>query len=336
VPLYILYIKRIPLNWYRTFSKTFANTIAKRAHFYDVIFVDHYEVFQYIPNSYKGLIILHEHNAEYIIWERFAKESSHPAKRIAALMESYRIKKHEARSCNKSDIVFAAPNDIDNLIKIGVEPQKCKLTYHLGDDNQLDLPDLCFDNTEKSIVTVGTLTWEANIDGLLWFLEKTWPLIKKDHPDLKFYIVGKNPDNRLIKAAENDNDIIFTGFVENLETYFSKARVFVAPVRFGSGIKVKVVNAMSRGIPVVTTSVGTEGLDIEHMKNIALSDTPEDMRLSINSLLTDKNTWQLLEKNSRKLIKEKYTWDRVLNDMKEDIEQAMEKKNESKSLYSNT
>ena len=287
--LMISYYKKVPLNWYRTFSKEFAQTITQQAYLFDIIFVDHYEVFQYIPKFYQGLIVLHEHNAEYVMWERFAKEMKHPAKRLAALFESYRIKKYELKSCNQSDIVFAAPNDIDNLVKIGVDPNKCKRTYHLGDDSQLNLPDLIFDNTEKALINVGTLTWEANIDGLLWFLSQTWPLLKKDHVDLKFYIVGRNPDKRLLDAAAKDPNIIFTGFVENLETYFSKCRVFVAPVRFGSGIKVKVINAMSRGIPVVTTRVGTEGLDVQHMKHIALSETPEDMRSNIDQLLTDKN-----------------------------------------------
>ena len=331
--LMISYYKNVPLNWYRTYSKTFAQTIAQQANQFDIIFVDHYEVFQYIPESFAGLIILHEHNAEYVMWERFAKEIKHPAKRLAALLESYRIKKYELKSCNHSDIIFAAPNDIDNLIKIGVNPDKCKLTYHLGDDSQLDLPDLVFENTEKALINVGTLSWEANVDGLLWFLDEAWPLIKQDHADIKFYIVGKNPDKRLLDISKNDPNIIFTGFVENLETYFSKCRVFVAPVRFGSGIKVKVINAMSRGLPVVTTRVGTEGLDVQHMKHIALSETPEDMRNNVNQLLTDKSTWQTIEQNSRILIKDKYTWDKVLNAMKVEMDKAMEKKYESKSVH---
>ncbi|MCP3999634.1 MAG: glycosyltransferase, partial [Gammaproteobacteria bacterium] len=256
-----------------------------------MILIDHYEVFQYIPDTYKGVIVLHEHNAEYVMWERFARAGTNPLERMVCYLESQRVRKYEAQACDRADLVFAAPNDIDKLAEIGVDRNKCRVTYHLGDDTQLELPALQFEDTEKSLLNVSSLTWEANIDGLLWFIKSTWPLLKMQHPDLKFYIVGKDPDPRLIAVASEESGIILTGFVEDLEAYYRRSRVFIAPLRFGSGIKVKIVNAMCRGIPTVTTSVGTEGLAIKNMQHLAIADNSEQQAEAIDTLLTDQDKW---------------------------------------------
>ncbi len=314
------FIRRMPLNLFRTYSRHFADTVRDRAKDFDMILIDHYEVFQYIPDSYKGVIVLHEHNAEYVMWEGFARAGINPLERMVCYLESQRVRRYEAQACGRADLVFAAPNDIDKLAEIGVDRSKCKVTYHLGDDTQLELPSLRFDDTEKALLNVGSLTWEANIDGLLWFIKNTWPLLKKQHSDLKFYIVGKNPDLRLIKAVRDEPDIILTGFVEDLESLYRRCRVFVAPLRFGSGIKVKVLNAMCRGIPAVTTSVGTEGLSAENMKHLAIADSSKMMAKAIDLLLIDRNRWESLESNSRELIYKHYTWKRLFKEMKTNLD----------------
>ncbi|MDM8536489.1 glycosyltransferase [Desulfobacterales bacterium HSG17] len=318
------YIKGIPLNLFRTYSRKFEESVNKKASEFDMIFVDHYEVCQYVPDDYKGFVVLHTHNAEYIMWERYAAEGGSPVRRVVAFLESRRIRHHESLACNRADLVFAAPNDIENLVKIGAYREKCQITYHLGDDSQLDLPSLKFEDTQKALLYVGTLTWEANVDGLLWFFKDVWPLLKQEHPDLKLWIAGKNPDKRLIHAAENEPQIIFKGFVEELEPYLKKSRVYIAPLRFGSGIKVKVLNAMSRGIPTVTTSVGTEGLAAESMKQIAITDTPEEFKKAVSLLLNDQKIWEGMEASSRILVREKYTWKALFRDMKTHLDSGLE------------
>jgi glycosyltransferase involved in cell wall biosynthesis len=154
--------------------------------------------------------------------------------------------------------------------------------------------------------------------------------LKTRHSDLKLYVIGKNPDKRLLDAAEGDPDIVFTGFVEDPEAYFKRSRVFIAPLRFGSGIKVKVLNAMYRGIPVVTTSVGNEGLAARHMHHLALADTPEDMVQSILRLLTDNQIWQHLRQESRKLVAEQYTWKKLFADMKHILDAQFERNEKNK------
>lgn len=313
-------IQGIPLNLYRNKSREFKEKVLAVVHQYDVIFCDHYVMFQYIPDDYKGKIILHEHNCEYLIWKRYANIERSVLKKVALLNQAYRIKKYEQEICRKATIILAAPNDTDELVKIGADKTKFLETYHLGDDNLLNEPALDFNKTEKALLYIGTLSWEANIDGLVWFCNEIWQSVKQQHPDIKLYIVGKKPDVRLKEIADKDNQIILTGFVEKVEPYFQKSRIFITPLRFGSGIKVKVVNALYRGIPCVTTSIGTEGLKVKDGEDIFIKDNAAEYADAINTLLTDKNCWQRLSENSRATATKYYTWNYVL----ENIEKAIE------------
>lgn len=313
-------IQGIPLNLYRNKSAEFKEKIYAVAHQYDVIFCDHYVMFQYIPEDYKGKIILHEHNCEYLIWKRYANIERSVLKKVALLNQAYRIKKYEQEICRRANVILAAPNDTDELVKIGADATKFLETYHLGDDNLLNEPALDFNKTEKVLLYIGTLSWEANIDGLVWFCNEIWQSVKQQHPDIKLYVVGKKPDVRLKEIAANDNQIILTGFVENVEPYFQKSRVFITPLRFGSGIKVKVVNALYRGIPCVTTSIGTEGLKVKDGEDIFIKDNAAEYADAIDTLLIDKNCWQRLSENSRVIANKYYTWNYVL----ENIEKAIE------------
>ncbi len=313
-------IQGIPLNLYRNKSAAFKEKINAIIHQYDILFCDHYVMFQYIPDNYKGKIILHEHNCEYLIWKRYATIEKSLFKKLALLNQAYRIKKYEQEICKKATIILAAPNDTDELVKIGADRTKFLETYHLGDDNLLNEPALDFDKTEKALLYIGTLSWEANVDGLVWFCNEIWQSIKQQHPDIKLYIVGKNPDKRLKEIAAKDNQIILTGFIENVESYFKKARLFITPLRFGSGIKVKVVNALYRGIPCVTTSIGTEGLKVKDNEHIFIKDTSVTYAAAIDVLLTDKEIWTKISLNSRNIALQYYTWDYVLENISKAIE----------------
>jgi|GEM_PF-240401 len=314
------YLYRIPLNVYRSYSSFFSEQVKKNIYDYDMVVCDHYEVFQYIPKDYQGKIVSHQHNAYYLMWQRYSESGQNKlGYRLASYFESLRVKHYEKKSCNIADLVFASPNDIESLHNLGIDRSKFRYTYHLGDDSQLQLADINFRHTSSSLLYVGTLNWQANIDGLLWFIEKVWPQLKLKNPNLIFNIIGKNPDPLLITAANAYNDIYFRGFVNDLEPYFQTSRVFVAPLQYGAGMKVKVLNAMCRGIPVVTTSVGSEGLEVENLNHLVITDNPEVMVDTISRLLVDENLWTVLQKNSRWLIRQKYTWKELFSYMNTEL-----------------
>ncbi len=307
------------LNVYRNWHPEIGQKVEEWAAKSDCIIIDHYEMGQYIPKKGAARIVLHEHNAEYVMWERLAEFENNPVKKALIKFESQRIKKAERRYAQSADLVWAAPNDIDELAKIGVPADKCEITYHLGEDEMLAWPDLVYSKTELALLFVGTLTWEANVDGLVWFLTEVWPKLKQQEPLLHFYIVGKNPDERIIALAKNDEHIELTGFVEDLAPYYNKSRVFVIPLRFGSGIKVKLLNALYRGMPTVTTAIGTEGLAAKTGVHLYESSEPSEQARHILELLHDEARWKLMSDSARELARQ-YSWDALMT--KHDAELA--------------
>jgi glycosyltransferase involved in cell wall biosynthesis len=306
--LILSYLRGIPLNVHRTYNEQLQNNIAALASEQDIVFLDHYEVYPYLPTDYTGLRIYHAHNAYFKIWERYAQLPGNPVMRLAAYVESKRVKKYEAKVANNTDLCFAAPNDAQELAKAGVTLDKLHDTFHLGDDQQLELPKLQYANTEKKLMYVGFLGWEPNAQGLLWFIEQVWPQLVGRHPDLRFDIVGKGADQRLQDAVAMWRGISLKGFVPDLQEIYHNSRVSVAPLLFGSGMKVKVLDAMARGMPTVTTSVGAEGIDIKPGTHMLVADEPIEIATQIDRLLSDPELWLRLQTESRALITERYTW----------------------------
>ena len=324
-PLNLLksYITAPCLNAFRNYSIEFENKIQTLFTKNNVVIVDHYEVFQYIPKNYRGKVVMHTHNAEFMLWQRMSELTNNPIKKAILKLEATRVKKHESEIFNQSNLIYSTPSDIDLYKNHGFNTSKHRITYHLGNDDMLSLPDLEFEETEKAVTFIGTLSWEPNIDGICWFIDNCWKQLKNIHPDLTLYILGNNPSDRILKSAKKDPNIVFTGFVKDLDTYLQKTRVYIAPLRFGSGMKVKVLEGLYRGNPCVTTSVGAEGLDLADGENSYISDTPEAFIASCLHLLDNKEKWELIRDKVRKLAAEKYTWQALFVRMEKSLQEIL-------------
>jgi len=320
------YLVSKPLNLVRTYSEELSAKTAKLAHEHDLILVDHFEVFQFLPDHLleskdaRPPIIYHAHNAYHQIWQRYSETTRNPAEKAVAKLEAARVRQYERKVCEQADLVFAAPNDIETLKTFCLDSVQFRETLHLGDDDNLNKCPLDVKLTEPKICYAGFLGWEPNVQGLLWFLQHVWPLLKATVPDLTLDIAGKNPDSRLIKAVNASEDVQLLGFVEDLEDLYRGSRVAICPLQFGSGIKVKVANSMARGMPTVTTSVGAEGLEVFHGIHLMIADQAADMARLIISLLINDRLWSQISNSSRHLMRCKYTWKTVFNRMFADIE----------------
>ncbi len=317
------YLASSTLNVYRNATRKMGDAVNAWSRDAEIIFIDHYEMGQYVPAGFRGKVILHEHNAEYVMWKRLAEIESNPLKRLILNLEARRIGRTEIKYIERSDKTLAAPNDRDELVKIGASLAKFETTYHLGEDEMLSWPNVAFHETDENILFVGTLTWEANIDGLLWWFEEVWPKVKAQNNRVSLTIIGKNPDHRILEATRGDARVKIAGFVEDLRPYYDKGRVFIVPLRFGSGIKVKLLNAMYRGIPTVTTSIGTEGLELESGKELYYTSDPEKFGQDVLTLLSNEDRWTMMRDASRLKAKE-YSWDALLKAHDDLIENILE------------
>lgn len=313
------------LNVFRNYAATFEQKIHAVADNYDAIIVDHYEMFQYVPKHYKGKVVMHTHNAEFMLWQRMGELSKNPIAKLLLKIEANRVKSYEKKIFSASDLVYSTPSDIQLYKSSGFEIVKHKCTYHLGNDELLQLSPLSFKETEGALSFMGTLSWEPNIDGLLWFIKKVWPKIVAKKPDSRFYIMGSKGDSRIYEAAKPYQNIIFPGFVKELDNYLKKTTVYIAPLRFGSGMKVKVLEGLYRGVPMVSTSVGAEGLALENEKHILIADEANTFAEACLRLLEKQSLWEKLRDNSRLIAAEKYKWKPLFEQMDVELKKILPK-----------
>lgn len=297
-----------PLNIFRNYSKILEKKLNDFiiSNEIDFIFCDHLEMFQFIPRSCYKKTILYEHNAEYMIWRKYSKILRNPILKLAILFESLRYKKYEISNCSKAGMVLAAPNDLILLGKNENNKERFQETYHLGNDSLLLLPPLKKNKKKIHVLFIGSMTWQANIDAVKWFNKKVLPILVKRYPDIIFDVVGKWKNGDEMAKNKNPN-VIYHGFVDDIEPFFQESIAFVCPLQFGSGMKIKNIEALYRGIPLVTTSIGAESIELVNGENAFIADEPKKFAKYIEILISSDTIWSRLSQESRKLAKEKYT-----------------------------
>lgn len=167
-----------------------------------------------------------------------------------------------------------------------------------------------------NILTLGTLHYPPNADGIRWFANKVFPLIISQEPEATLSIVGKNPPQDLRDLAKRSPDqFSVTGYVPDLLPYFEQSAVVVVPVRAGSGMRVRILEAFAQSMPVVTTTVGLEGIEANPGEDVLVADSPEEFAAAVVRILRDPLLQAKLATNGRHLAESRYDWKVVLRKM---------------------
>jgi polysaccharide biosynthesis protein PslH len=156
------------------------------------------------------------------------------------------------------------------------------------------------------VVFTGSMDWQANIDGVQFFLDEVWPRVLAARPDAHFVVVGRNPPPSLVAAARRQRQVEFTGFVDDVRPYAQAAQAFVIPLRVGGGTRIKAFEAMAMGCPVVSTRIGMEGLDAQPGTHFLQHDAPEAMAEAVAQLLGDAELRDRLSRNARALVEARF------------------------------
>lgn len=174
------------------------------------------------------------------------------------------------------------------------------------------------------ILMTGYMKDPANEDGAVWFAHHVWPAIRDKYPEIKYYIVGSSPGPRVKKLAAKDPRIVVTGRVDDLAPYCRKAKIFVSPMRLGSGLRPKVLEAIAFGLPVVSTSLGMAGIQAQTGVNCLVADTPELFIQSVEWLLTDPALRNQMAHNAQELVERKHALSIGLNQLEEILKSIIE------------
>lgn len=160
------------------------------------------------------------------------------------------------------------------------------------------------------LVYSGALTFSANLEAVEYFLREVWPLLKGERADLKLEITGSYAGVD-VSRLRNREDVVLTGQVEDIADIVARSSVCVVPLRRGGGTRLKILEAMALGTPVVTSTKGAEGLEVQHGVHLLIADRPDDFARAVLSVLRDPGQAGTLTSNARRLVAERYTWSHI-------------------------
>ncbi|PSF38934.1 hypothetical protein C7H19_02445 [Aphanothece hegewaldii CCALA 016] len=166
----------------------------------------------------------------------------------------------------------------------------------------------------SGLLFIGSYNHPPNIDAVIWLCNEIMPLVWESHPEIKVTLLGSNLKDE-VKALASEQ-VLVKGYVEDVESYFRESRVFVAPLRFGAGMKGKIGQSMSYGLPTVTTTIGAEGMGLKEGYDVLIADKPDSFALQIISIYENATLWHNIAKNSRQTIQQ-YSPDSVQKKLQE-------------------
>lgn len=276
---------------------------------YDVVIAEFSEMGQYLhKNCYLSAIhkVISCHRCVTASYEKYNSLKEVRFKlHLKSILQMRELKRYEFDMYRCADRIFVlTPQDRFTMqyyaqdLAVSVIPSGVDIKYIQA------LPPV---PKEPIILMTGFMGDPANEDSVEWFYHHIWPQLRARNPTVKFYIVGAEVSARIQKLGEKDPRIIITGAVKDVRPYRNRARVFVTAVRLGSGMRLKVLEAMASGLPIVSTSLGLAGIDAQTGVNCLVADTPELFLRSIEWLLTDRTLSVRMSRAARTLVKNKYT-----------------------------
>lgn len=252
--------------------------------------------------------VLHVIDSETLRMKRLISSRSawNHFRNVGQLIHYYRLKTFEGNAIKKFDAVITVGKK-DLQVLSGLAPHANIALIPNGVDTEYYHP-LPREISECPVVVFfGKMTTPPNRDAVLYFYRDIFTYVRKTLPTVRFYVVGESPPEE-VRQLSKDENIIVTGYVDDIRKYVSMADVVVCPMRKGGGIKNKILEAMSMGRAVVSTSIGAEGVDVTHGRNIMIADNPEEFAEHVLKLLSDEKLRDKIVVNAGKLVNEKYTW----------------------------
>jgi len=249
-------------------------------------------------------IILRAHNVEYQIWQRMANSEKNPFKRWYYRHLAKRGLAFEKQYLPKFDgIVGITQQDADSFGQLGYQGALQAIPAGVAAGTQ---PELESHMHPHSLAFIGSLDWLPNVQGLEWFITKVWPLVQKHSPHLSFHVAGKNPTARVLNW--NYPGLKMHGQVPDAQAFLSRYSVIVCPLLSGSGLRIKLLEAMAKGKAIVATQVAAEGLEIEPGTHMIVTDDPAAFARAVCTLLEDAGARESMGKAAQARMEARYSW----------------------------
>ena len=253
----------------------------------------------------KARLILDQHNAVHLIPKRLADDETQPLKKRFLAREARLLTRYESDICHRFDHVVWVTQEDRRAVAAWSKPAN-------GQTPSTVIP-ICADPAHvqpiarsghgRRITFLGGLHWPPNAQGILWFAKQVFPQIRAEIPEAILTVIGKSPPSGL-----EGEGVEVTGYVVDPMPYLSETAAFIVPLHAGGGMRVKILDAWSWGLPIISTTIGAEGIEIEPEQNILIADTPQTFAQAIIQVLQNSTLAEKLRQNGRQTVLEKYNW----------------------------
>ncbi len=285
---------------------------------FDLIFVHLFRMAEYVKSIDMIPKIIDLTDAISLNYER-AKAYRRGWFKWVNLLEYYKVRRYESDIPNYFDRSFLI-SDLDRTYIENLSQTKKLSVLENGVDLTYFSPKPSI-KPELKVVFVGNMRTFPNEDAVIYFSEQIFPFLLERFPDLKFYIVGAFPSQRVLALGKLPN-ITVTGFVDDVRAYIWSALVAICPMRAGAGVQNKILEYMACGTPVITTAIGNEGINAQDGKEIFIAYKPEEYIHIIESLLNSEYRNQIVQ-NARSFIEKKYNWHNILSNFEKDLQKVV-------------
>ncbi len=292
-------------NIERFYSQQFEQKIAEvlSTQSFDLILLEGIYLMRYIDvirRHTKTKVLLRPQNVEFIIWERLHNTEQNFLKKLYLGLLAKRMKRFELENINKADMLIpVSATDMDIFLRHG-----CTLPYTSIPTGYVfdSLPPI--GEEESAVAFIGGMDWMPNREGVEWFISNVWPKVIEQLPDAKFYLAGRHfPDE--IKNLKVKG-LVIVGEVEDAKEFIFSKSISIVPLFAGSGIRVKIIEAMALGRAVISTTVGAESIVYTHGKDILIADDVNSFADAVIKTLRDNTLRTQLGQNAQQLVNTKY------------------------------
>lgn len=275
---------------------------AARSKRYDLLHCDSISLAHVAAKCGLRPALLAEHNVEALIWQRLVRLQRHPLRKAFVALQSAKLRRVEAQVCRAFDACVAVSQKDAQLLRRWYGVENVQVVPNGVDIGQPP----AHQSLDGHLAFVGSMDWVPNQDAVRWMVGEVLPLVRRRHPRVTLSIIGRNPPAWMAKMSRDGLEV--TGTVEDVRPYLERASVCVVPLRVGGGTRLKILEAMAAGKPVVSTSVGAEGLDLVPDRDIVLADSAQDFAEAVSALLADERRRRELALAGRQAAA-RYSWD---------------------------
>ena len=266
-------------------------------------------------------VVLFQHNVEYQIWQRLAGLERRPWLRPLFELEWRKMRAREADMCRLADLTIAVSDDDRRRLE-RLAPGIRAASIPTGVDTDYFTPVPAAERPAH-LVFSGSMDWHPNEDAVIHFVDTILPRIRAEVAGTTFTVVGRNPTSRLREIAERVGGVTVTGTVDDVRPSIAEAAVYVVPLRAGGGTRLKIFEALAMGRPVVSTTVGAEGLGIGPGRHYVCADDPGDFAGAVVALLRDPDRRRQLGDAGRRLVESCYSWPTIARVFEQQCEEVV-------------